>query len=153
MGSKAGTSWARPRSSIISRHKRFLKEIQKGAETRDRKSQNRSRGLAEAGEGEKIKMKDRNGLSLQQFLKEELADPEVRKHYEEAKAEWLVAKAVAAARKRAHLTQVQLAKRIKTDQKAIWRLEAGRQNATVGMLWKIALATDSCLRVSLVPRH
>jgi len=97
--------------------------------------------------------KNRNGLPLHRFLKEELADSEIRKHYEEAKAEWIVAKAVVDARKRAHLTQVQLAKRIKTDQKAIWRLEAGRQNATVAMLWKIAAATDSNLRVSMVPRH
>ena len=87
-----------------------------------------------------MKKKDRNGLSLAEFLKEELADPEVRKHFEAAKAEWLVAKMVATARKRAHLTQDQLAKRLKTDQKAIWRLEAGQQNATVDMLWRIAAA-------------
>jgi DNA-binding XRE family transcriptional regulator len=100
-----------------------------------------------------MKQKDRNGLPLSKFLAEELADKEVRKHYEAAKAAWLVAKAVLLARKRAHLTQNQLAKKLKTDQKAIWRLEAGRQNATVDMLWKIAEATNSDLRVSLVPRH
>lgn len=100
-----------------------------------------------------MKKKDRNGLPLDQFLREELKDPKIRKHYEAAKAEWLVAKAVVAARKRAHLTQVELARRIKTDQKAIWRLEAGRQNATVDMLWKIAAATNSDLRLDLIPRH
>ena len=100
-----------------------------------------------------MKRTDRNGLPLSEFLAEELADKKVRKHYEAAKAEWLVAKAVLLARKRAHLTQNQLAKKLKTDQKAIWRLEAGRQNATVDMLWRIAEATNSDLRVSLVPRH
>lgn len=100
-----------------------------------------------------MKRKDRNGLPLNEFLKEELRDLEVRRHYEAAKAEWLVAKAVVAARKRARLTQVQLAKRIKTDQKAIWRLEAGRQNATVDMLWRIAAATNSELRLDMVPRR
>lgn len=99
------------------------------------------------------KNKDRNGLPLGEFLKGELADKEVRKHYEAARAETLVAKAVATARKRAHLTQVQLAKRLKTDQKAIWRLEAGRQNATVDLLWKIALATNSDLKLDLAPRR
>lgn len=99
------------------------------------------------------KNKDRNGLPLDEFLKSELADKEVRKHYEAARAETLVAKAVVAARKRAHLTQVQLAKKVKTDQKAIWRLEAGRQNATVDMLWKIAIATDSDLKLDLTPRR
>jgi len=97
--------------------------------------------------------KNRNGLPLNEFLKEELADAEVRKHYEAARADSLVAKAVVKARKRAHLTQDQLAKRVKTDQKAIWRLEAGRQNATVDMLWKIAMATDSDLKLDLIPRR
>lgn len=100
-----------------------------------------------------MKNKDRNGLPLQEFLKEELADKEVRKHFEEARAESLVAKAVSKARKRAHLTQDQLADRINTDQKAIWRLETGRQNATVDMLWKIAAATNCDLRLDLVPRR
>lgn len=100
-----------------------------------------------------MKRKDRNGLPLSKFLAEELSDNGVRKHYQAAKAEWLVAKAVLIARKRAHLTQIQLAKKLKTDQKAIWRLEAGRQNATVDMLWKIAQATNSDLRVALVRRR
>lgn len=99
------------------------------------------------------KKRDRNGLPLSEFLKDELADKEVRKHFGAARAESLVAKAVATARKRAHLTQVQLAKKIKTDQKAIWRLEAGRQNATVDMLWKIAVATNSDLKLDLLPRR
>lgn len=102
-----------------------------------------------------MKRKDRNGLPFRSFLKEELADPVVRKYYEEAKAGAIVARAVILARKRSHLTQVQLAKRVKTDQKTIWRLESGlssgRQNATVDMLWKIAQATNSELRVSMVP--
>jgi len=97
--------------------------------------------------------KNRNGLALKNFLAEELTDPEVRGHYFAAKAEWLVARAVTRARRRAHMTQVQLAKRLKTDQKSVWRLEAGRQNATVGMLWKVALATGCRLRVDLVPRR
>lgn len=100
-----------------------------------------------------MKKKDRNGVLFDDFLKEELKDPEIRRGYEAARGEWLVAKAVTAARKRARLTQVQLAKKIKTDQKAIWRLEAGRQNATVDMLWRIADATNSELRLDLVARH
>lgn len=97
--------------------------------------------------------KERNGILFDDFLKEELKDPGIRSMYEAARAKWLVAKAVTTARKRARLTQVELAKRVKTDQKAIWRLEAGRQNATVDMLWRIAAATNSELRVDLIARH
>ena len=98
-------------------------------------------------------MKAKNGLPFRTFLKEELADPGVRGHYEAARAETLTARAVIAARKRAGLTQAQLGKRVKTDQKAVWRLESGRHNATVAMLWRIAQATGSRLRISLVPRR
>lgn len=69
-----------------------------------------------------------------------------------SRPEHLVARAVLSARKRAGLTQVQLAKKLKTDQKAVWRLEAGKQNATVDMLWRVAGATDSLLTLDLVPR-
>jgi DNA-binding XRE family transcriptional regulator len=100
-----------------------------------------------------MKRKSRNSLPLSEFLAEELADGEIRKHYQAAKAEWLVAKAVVGARKRARLTQTELAKKLKTHQKTIWRLEAGRQNATVDMLWRIAQATNSNLQVSLVARR
>ena len=100
-----------------------------------------------------MKRKDRNGLPFQEFLKEELEDPEIRAGYRAARAEWLVARAVAKARKNARLTQTQLAKRLKTDQKAVWRLETGRQNATVAMLWKVAIATNHTLRVSMVPKR
>ncbi len=99
-----------------------------------------------------MKKKDRNGLPFNEWLAEEMRDPEFRKHYEAAEAQWLASKSIAAARKRAKLTQTELAKRIKTDQKAIWRLESGRQNATIGMLSKIAKATNCDLRVELLPR-
>lgn len=99
------------------------------------------------------KGKASNGIALKEFLAEEFKDPEVRGHFKAAKAEWLVARAVASARKRAGLTQVQLAKRLRTDQKAVWRLESGHQNATVGLLWKVALATDCDLRLTLSPRR
>jgi hypothetical protein len=46
--------------------------------------------------------KDRNGLPLSEFLKGELSDKKVRKHYETARAASLGAKVTATARKRAH---------------------------------------------------
>ena len=36
-----------------------------------------------------MRRKRRNGLSLKDFLAEELSDPGVREHYLAAKAEWL----------------------------------------------------------------
>ena len=99
-----------------------------------------------------MKKRRRSGLTLDDWLKEEMKDPEFRKGFEAAEAQWHAAKSIVAARKKAKLTQTELAKRIKTDQKAIWRLESGRQNATIGMLSKIAKATNCDLRVELLPR-
>lgn len=87
-----------------------------------------------------MRTKARNGLPLRDFLKEELKDPEIKSHYENAAVEWQVAKKVSEARRRANLTQAELAKKLHTSQQAISRIEAGEQNTTMQMLWKIARA-------------
>lgn len=61
----------------------------------------------------------------------------------------LTAKAVLEARRRAGVTQVELARRIKSDQKGVWRLESGRHNATIETLEKVATALEGALAVSI----
>lgn len=87
-----------------------------------------------------MKDKTRNGLSFREFLSEELKDPEIRRRYENAAVEWLVARKVSQARKRAHLSQAELARRLRTKQQAVSRTESGEQNATVKLLCRIAKA-------------
>ena len=100
-----------------------------------------------------MKAKTRNGVPFKAFLAEELEDQEVRSHYEKAKASHaLAAEAVIKARRRAGLTQTQLARRIGSDQKGIWRLETGRQNTTVETLAKVAEATGSYFHISMTPK-
>ncbi|WP_353215833.1 helix-turn-helix domain-containing protein [Salinisphaera hydrothermalis] len=60
--------------------------------------------------------------------------------------------AIKAARKRAGLTQAQLAQRMHTTQSVIARLEAGRQFPSVETLDQIAQATDSHLHISFEPK-
>ncbi len=96
-----------------------------------------------------MKTKSRNGVAFKSFLAEELKDEDVRAHYERAKASSIAAEAVVKARRRAGLTQTELARRIGSDQKGVWRLETGEQNTTVGTLEKVAKATDSLLRIDL----
>jgi ribosome-binding protein aMBF1 (putative translation factor) len=55
-----------------------------------------------------------------------LKDPQVRKEYDALEEEFALVAAVAKARLRAGLSQTQLAKRMKTTQSAIARLESGR---------------------------
>lgn len=60
------------------------------------------------------------------FFKKLLKNPEVRMHYEEERAKSQIAMAVHAARIRAKLTQVALAKKANTTQGVIARLESGK---------------------------
>lgn len=95
-----------------------------------------------------MKAKVRNGMPLREFLSGELKDPEVKAHYEEAAIEWQVARKVSEARKRANLTQAELARKLRTSQQAISRIEAGEQNTTVEMLWRIGKALGMKLELS-----
>jgi DNA-binding XRE family transcriptional regulator len=100
-----------------------------------------------------MKTKTRNGLPLRDFLKDELKDPEIKRHYENAAIEWQVATKVSEARHRANLTQAELARKLHTSQQAISRIEAGEQNTTVAMLWKIAQALKMKLEFGFRPKH
>ena len=70
-----------------------------------------------------------------------LKDPEVRMLYQEARAKSQIAQAIYYARKRAHLTQGQLALKVGTKQSAIARLESGQVlTASMPVLARIARA-------------
>ncbi len=58
---------------------------------------------------------------------------------------------VEAARRRASLTQRELAERVGTSQSAIARLEAGMANPTIETLRRCAAATGHTLRLEFVP--
>ena len=63
--------------------------------------------------------------SAKPFFQKLLKDPDIRVLFEEEKSKTEIAMAVRAARLHAGLTQAQLAKRIKTSQSVIARLESG----------------------------
>ncbi len=72
------------------------------------------------------------------LLKEKMKDPEFRKAWEEQEEEFEVAKEVIKLRLKAGLTQKELAKKAKTSQPAIARLESGSyKNVSMAFLRKI----------------
>lgn len=73
-------------------------------------------------------------------------DPEYRAAYEELGLEFDLARVLIEARIGARLTQ--LAKRMKTTQSVIARLESGRVHLSTKTLQKIARATGTRLRIS-----
>jgi DNA-binding XRE family transcriptional regulator len=99
-----------------------------------------------------MKARIKRGILLKDFLREELQDTEIREHYEEIKAEWLAACAVIQARTAVGLTQAELAKKVRTSQQSISRIEAGGQNASVAILRRIGEALGMELHIVYKPK-
>ena len=80
-----------------------------------------------------------------------LKDPSVRKEYDALEEEFALFLAVAKARQRAGLSQAQLAKRMKTTQSTIARLESGRGLPSTRTLSRFAKATGHWLKIDFEP--
>ena len=76
--------------------------------------------------------------------------PAFRKEYEARKAEYALAGAIIEARQKAKLSQAALARRMKTTQPMIARMEGGRQPPSIATLLKFAKATKTRLEVRFV---
>jgi ribosome-binding protein aMBF1 (putative translation factor) len=80
-----------------------------------------------------------------------LKDPKVRKAYDALEEEFALMREVAKARGRAGLSQSELARRMKTTQSTIARLESGRGLPSTRTLGRFAKATGHRLRISFEP--
>jgi ribosome-binding protein aMBF1 (putative translation factor) len=80
-----------------------------------------------------------------------MRDPEYRKEYEALEEEFALAAEVAKARSRAGLSQAELARRMKTTQSTIARLESGRGRPSTRTLDRFAKATGHRLKISFEP--
>jgi transcriptional regulator with XRE-family HTH domain len=80
------------------------------------------------------------------------ADPAYKAAYGALAHEYAVAKMLIRARARAGLTQTEVAKRMKTSQSYVARLEAGQLCPTTDALARYAKAVNAILKLSLAPR-
>ena len=80
-----------------------------------------------------------------------LKDPAVRKEYDALEEEFGLALAVAKARVRVGLSKAQLAKRMRTTQSTVARLESGRSKPSTSTLARLAKATGHRLKISFEP--
>ena len=80
-----------------------------------------------------------------------LKDREVRREYDALEEEFALILEVAKARQRAGLSQAELAKRMKTTQSMIARLESGRGLPSTRTLGRFAKATGYRLKISFEP--
>ncbi len=88
---------------------------------------------------------------LKDLANQILANPKVRAHYNAMEEEFALAEAMIAARGRAGLSQAQLAKRMRTTQSAVARLESGRSWPSMRTLQRYAAATGHRPRLVMEP--
>ena len=80
------------------------------------------------------------GSRVREWLGQELKTPGFKEGVEKARARRRVAQQIYAARKKAGVSQPELARRLHTSQAAVSRMEAGDQNMTIDIVENIARA-------------
>lgn len=91
--------------------------------------------------------------NFDRYLAEQLQDPEFASRFEQAGEAWEVALQIAALRQKAGLSQKEFAKRLKTSQQQVSRLESPNyEGHSLSTLRRIADVLDADIRVVFQPR-
>ncbi len=91
--------------------------------------------------------------NFDRYLEEQMKDPGFAARFEEAGEAWDVALQLAALRQRAGLSQRELARRLKTSQQHISRLESpGYEGHSLANLRRVAGALHARVRVTFEPK-
>ena len=90
--------------------------------------------------------------TLQDDLKKRLKDPEFRQLWRESEVEYQLARKLIEKRLIQKISQRDLAKKAKTTQAVISRVESMSSNPSLGLLKKLAKALDSRLEIRLIPK-
>lgn len=97
-------------------------------------------------------MKKPKFRTFQERLREDLKDPEFRRHFEEERRALALSLKIARLREKKGLTQAELARLMGTSQQAISRIESGEyEGFSLKTLEKIAEATGTRLKIEFVP--
>ena len=91
-------------------------------------------------------------LTWREHRKELLKDPKVFKAYQKLQPEFAIIEKIIRARIEEGITQKELAKRMRTKQSAISRLESGRANPSLNFLQRLAEALDSHLEIRFLSK-
>ena len=84
------------------------------------------------------------------FLKEQLKDPEIKAEYDALEPEFAVMQAMIDARKLKGITQKELSKRTGISQGDINKLESGNGNPSIKTLQRLAKAMNMSLKIEFV---
>jgi ribosome-binding protein aMBF1 (putative translation factor) len=88
---------------------------------------------------------------LEDLSKKWMKDASFRKAYEDLEEEFVLISAIMEARAHSGLSQAQIARKMKTTQSVIARLEGGKAHPSTRTLFKLAAATGTKLKISFEP--
>ena len=91
--------------------------------------------------------------TLDQYLNEQLQDPEFRKEWDDIQPEMDVIRAMVDARISQNLTQKELAERTGINQADISKLENGTRNPSLKLLKRLADGMGMTLKIEFVPKN
>lgn len=91
--------------------------------------------------------------TFEEDLKRRLRNPEFRKAWEESETEYLLAKQLIKKRLAKKMSQRDLAKKLKTSQAVISRIETMSGNPSLSLLKRIAEALDSKLTLQFLAQN
>ena len=91
--------------------------------------------------------------TLNEFMAEQLKNPEFRAEYDKIQPELDVIRALVEARISQNLTQKELAARTGIDQADISKLENGSRNPSLNLLKRLADGMGMVLRIEFVPKR
>ena len=90
--------------------------------------------------------------NFDRYLKEQFKDPAFANLFQQANEDWDIALQLSALREKAGLTQADLARKLKTSQQQVSRLESvSYRGHSLRMLRKVAQALGAQVKVVLVP--
>lgn len=91
-------------------------------------------------------------MKFKNYLDKQLKNPELKVEYDKITPEYELISAVIKSRIEKGITQIELAKKIGTDQSRISRLEKGTLNPSLDFLKRIAEGLDLELHISFQPK-
>jgi ribosome-binding protein aMBF1 (putative translation factor) len=94
--------------------------------------------------------KDKQAIDFQEYLNRQLKNQTVKKYYDEYGKQLEIAYQILRLRTQQKMSQTELARRLKTKQSNVARMEAGQQNFTTDTLQKVAGIFNRQLKVEFV---
>jgi len=91
-------------------------------------------------------------MTLQEYKKQKMQDPDFAAAYEEIQPEMDIVRAIIDARISQNMTQKELAERTGINQTEISRLENGNRNPSIKLLQRLAEGMGMTLKISFIPK-